>query len=60
MPEGNVDENVSCLDQGYGYKDGDIVKYQSCILMCRLKHFNVCVSPQKIIKGGQIKMQIWK
>lgn len=53
MPEGNVDENVSCLDQGYGYKDGDIVKYQSCILMCRLKHFNVCVSPQKIIKGGK-------
>lgn len=31
MREGNVDEHVLYLDQGYGYRDGDIIKYHGAL-----------------------------
>ena len=55
------DENVFYLDQRYGYRHGYIVKDHWAVYLSVLKHFKVCMLVlKKIIKGGQIKRQIWK
>lgn len=33
MCEGKLDENVLYLDQGYGYRDGYIVKYHRAVYL---------------------------